>query len=112
TLLALAPASDLAVALVNRSVTGVLGPRRLPRLDLDDGVPTDLRTLVVVPMLLTSAADAEAQVNGLEVHYLANREGDLRFALLSDWLPAPPENIPGDDDPPSGGAPPAAAGRG
>jgi cyclic beta-1,2-glucan glucanotransferase len=97
-LLALAPASDLAVALVNRSVTGVLGPRRLPRLDLDAGVPTELRTLVVVPMLLTSEADAEAQVNGLEVHYLANREGDLRFALLSDWLDAPTEHVAGDDD--------------
>ena len=48
------PASDLAVALVNRAVTSVLGPEPLPRLDLDDGVPTELRTLVVVPMLLTS----------------------------------------------------------
>ena len=40
----------LAVALVNLMVTRVLGPKPLPRLDLDDGVPTDLRTLVVVPM--------------------------------------------------------------
>ena len=76
----------------------VLGPRRLPRLDLDAGVPTDLRTLVVVPMLLTNEADAEAQANGLEVHYLGNREGDLRFALLSDWLDAPTESVPGDDE--------------
>ena len=97
-ILALAPASDLAIALVNRVVTNALGPRTLPRLDLDDGVPTRLRTLVVVPMLLTSEAAAEAQVSGLEVHYLANREGDLRFALLSDWLDAPTEQVPGDDE--------------
>ena len=96
--LALGPASDLAIALVNRSVTYVLGPRTLPRLDLDTGVPTELRTLVVVPMLLTSVADAEAQVGGLEVHYLGNREGDLRFALLSDWLDAPTEEVDGDDE--------------
>ena len=76
----------------------MLGPRPLPRLDLDDGVPTELRTLVVVPMLLTSEADVEAQVGGLEVHYLGNREGDLRFALLSDWLDAPTEQVPGDDE--------------
>jgi cyclic beta-1,2-glucan synthetase len=80
-ILALGPASDLALALVNRSVTNVLGPRPLARLDLDAGVPSELRTLVVVPMLLTSEADVEAQVSGLEVHYLGNREGD-RFALL------------------------------
>ena len=98
TLLALAPASDLAVNLVNMMVTRVLGPMRLPRLDLDDGVPSSLRTLVVVPMLLINEADAEASVGGLEVHYLANREGDLRFALLSDWLDAPAEQMPGDDE--------------
>ncbi len=97
-ILALAPASDLAIALVNRTVTHVLGPKSLPRLDLDDGVPSRLRTLVVVPMLLTSEADVEAQVGGLEVHYLGNREGDLRFALLSDWLDAPTEQVPGDDE--------------
>ncbi len=97
-LLALAPASDLATSLVNRAVTNGLGPRALPRLDLDDGVPARLRTLVVVPMLLTSEADAEAQVAGLEVHYLGNREGDLRFALLSDWLDASTEQVPGDDE--------------
>ncbi|MBF6606333.1 MAG: hypothetical protein IVW53_12195 [Chloroflexi bacterium] len=97
-ILALGPASDLAMALVNREVTRVLGPRPLPRLDLDDGVPSGLRTLVVVPTLLTSEADVEAQVGGLEVHYLGNREGDLRFALLSDWLDAPSERAPGDDE--------------
>ncbi|HEY5495831.1 MAG TPA: glucoamylase family protein, partial [Candidatus Limnocylindrales bacterium] len=96
--LALAPASDLAIDLVNWAVTNVLGPKALPRLDLDDGVPSRLRTLVVVPMLLTSEADAEAQVSGLEVHYLANREGDIRFALLSDWLDASTEQVPGDDE--------------
>ncbi|MBP1705281.1 MAG: glycosyl transferase [Chloroflexi bacterium] len=97
-ILALVPASDLAMALVSRAVTTVLGPRSLPRLDLDDGVPSHLRTLVVVPMLLSGEADVEAQVSGLEVHYLGNREGDLRFALLSDWLDAPTEQVPGDDE--------------
>ena len=97
-ILALGPASDLAIALVDRAVTVVLGPRPLPRLELDDGVPSHLRTLVVVPTLLTSEANAEAQVGGLEVHYLANRDGDIRFALLSDWLDAPTEQVPGDDE--------------
>ena len=97
-ILALGPASDFSIALVNRAVTNLLGPRPLPRLDLDDGVPSRLRTLVVVPTLLIGEADAETQVGGLEVHYLGNREGDLRFALLSDWLDAPTEHVPGDDE--------------
>src|SRR5262245_14689200 len=40
-LLALVPASDLAIALVNREVTELLGPRVLPRLALREGVPAD-----------------------------------------------------------------------
>ena len=97
-LLALVPASDLAIALVNREVTELLGPRVLPRLALRDGVPADLRTLVVVPTFLIDQAQIAEQIERLEVHYLANSEGDLRFALVSDWTDAPHENMPGDDE--------------
>ncbi len=38
------------------------------------------------------------QVERLEVHYLANSDGDLRFALLSDWVDADTETLPGDDE--------------
>jgi cyclic beta-1,2-glucan synthetase len=91
------PASDLAVAIVNRTVVAVLGPSALPRLDLRDGVPPALRTLVVVPTLLTNEAEIEEQIERLEVHYLANPDGDLCFALLSDWTDARAETMPGDD---------------
>jgi cyclic beta-1,2-glucan synthetase len=97
-LLALVPASDLAIAIVNREVTELLGPRVLPRLALRDGVPADLRTLVVVPTLLVGHDQIAEQIERLEVHYLANSDGDLRFALLSDWTDAPQENMPGDDE--------------
>ena len=95
--LAAVPASDLAIALINRAVMALLGPRRLPRLELCDGIPEDLRTIVVMPTLLTTAQEVSGLVERLEVHYLANSEGDLRFALLSDWLDAPHETLPGDD---------------
>jgi cyclic beta-1,2-glucan synthetase len=97
-ILALAPASDLALVLVNWAVTRLFPPRTLPRLELADGVPPELRTLVVVPTLLTRAAEVEDQVARLEIHYLGNPEGDLRFALLSDWLDAPTETVPADDE--------------
>jgi cyclic beta-1,2-glucan synthetase len=92
------PASDLATTLVNRKVTELLGPRALPRLALRDGVPQDLRTLVVVPTLLTGDAQIAEQIERLEVHYLANSDGDLRFALLSDWTDALQETMPEDDE--------------
>ena len=97
-LLAVVPASDLAIALLNRSVTALVTPAVLPRLELRDGVPPHLRTMVVVPMLLTDGAEVNEQIERLEVHYLANPNGDLRFAILSDWLDAPTESMPGDDE--------------
>ena len=97
-LLALFPASDLAIALINRAVTDWLGPRSLPRLDLRKGVPEHLRTIVVMPVLLTRPHEVEELVSRLEIHYLANSEGNLHFALLSDWVDAPTETLPGDEE--------------
>jgi cyclic beta-1,2-glucan synthetase len=97
-LLALVPASELAVSVINRDVTETVGPHRLPKLELKRGVPTELRTLVVVPTLLGSEAEIAEQIENLEVHFLASGEGDLRFALLSDWNDAPSENLPEDEE--------------
>ncbi len=97
-LLALFPASDLAVALVNRAVTALIKPRVLPRLELRDGVPASLRTIVVMPTMLTKTEDIEQQVDQLEIHYLANPDGDLYFALLSDWTDAAVESVPDDEE--------------
>ena len=95
-LLALVPASDLAMALINRTVMAILGPRPLPRMALRNGIPKELRTIVAVPTLLTNQQGIEEQVERLEVHYLANSDDDLRFVLLSDWRDAPSESISGD----------------
>ena len=73
-----------------------LGPRASPKLELSGGVPAELRTLVVIPMLLTDESEIEEVVERLEVHYLANADPELRFALLSDWPDAAAESIPED----------------
>ena len=49
------------------------------------------------PPLLTRRADVEEQLERLEVHYLANPEGHLHFALLTDWTDARTEHMPDDD---------------
>ena len=97
-LLAVIPALDLAIAIVNRFVAAVVKPGKLPRLELRDGVPPALRTMVVVPTLLSARDEIDEQMERLEVHYLANADGDLRFAVLSDWTDAPRESMPGDED--------------
>jgi cyclic beta-1,2-glucan synthetase len=59
---ALFPASDVAIALVNRAVMEVFPPRALPRLALVGGVPSRFKTLVAVPILLTGEAQIAEQV--------------------------------------------------
>ncbi|WP_068874802.1 glucoamylase family protein, partial [Phenylobacterium sp. CCH9-H3] len=94
--LALFPALELAVAVVNAVVTHSVRATFLPALELASGVPSEHRTLLVVPMMLTSPEAVREQVEGLEIHHLASVEGDVHFALLSDWTDADQETLPGD----------------
>jgi cyclic beta-1,2-glucan synthetase len=96
-LLGLIPSIDAAMALVNRGVTRGFGATLLPGLDLRDGVPSHLRTVVAVPILLTTQAALEEQIERLEIHHLASPERELHFALLSDWTDAATETVEGDD---------------
>ncbi|MFL9828683.1 GH36-type glycosyl hydrolase domain-containing protein [Rhodoplanes sp. SY1] len=91
-LVAALPASAAAVAVVDRAITWSFGAVTLPGLGLADGVPPSLRTLVVMPTLLTSEADLLEQVERMEVHHLATG-GDLTFALLSDGIDADREVV-------------------
>lgn len=97
-LAALVPATDIAIALVNRAIAGHVGASALPGLELAEGVPPTLRTLIAVPTLLTTKADLFEQIERLEVHYLSGAEGDLYFALLADGMDAPQEIMAGDDE--------------
>jgi cyclic beta-1,2-glucan synthetase len=97
-ILAFVPASDIAVSLVHRLVALIVPPRLLCKLELDRGVPAELRTMVVVPTLLSSRADIDESIERLQVHHLANPEGHLHFALLTDWSDAANEHMPGDED--------------
>ena len=89
-------ASQLAVALINWLVTLLVKPRLLPRLDFSSGIAPDCRTMVVVPTMLTSIESVDRLVETLEIHYLANRDPHLHFALLTDFRDAPEEIMPED----------------
>ena len=98
-LLAFFPALDIAVSVLNQLVTALLPPRLLPRLDLDThGVPAAYRTAVVMPTLLATVDDVRESLETLEVQFLANREPQLHFAILSDFTDASSEHVAGDDD--------------
>jgi cyclic beta-1,2-glucan synthetase len=90
-------ASELAVTLVHWVATLVVTPQILPRLDFSRGIPVEHRTLVAVPAMLTDTAEIDELVEALEVRFLANRDPNLGFALVTDFRDAPTETADGDD---------------
>ncbi|MCX6119414.1 MAG: cyclic beta 1-2 glucan synthetase, partial [Proteobacteria bacterium] len=71
-------------------------PKKLPRLDLKSGIPSNLRTMVVVPTLIYSEDNVADLLSGLEVRFLANTDKNLHFALLTDFVDSPTQNLPSD----------------
>ena len=53
---ALFPASEAVVAVINRLISESMRPRFLPRLALADGIPPEHRGMVVIPAMLTDRA--------------------------------------------------------
>src|SRR5436305_12585932 len=97
--LLLLPASELAVLAVNYFVTSVLPPQVLPKMSFEkEGIPDDCRTLVVVPMLLTTPDAIQNELNRLEIRYLGNTNANLRFSLLTDIADAPRERLAADTE--------------
>jgi hypothetical protein len=92
--LLLVPASQAAVEIMNDLVTSWLPARLLPKLDFSLGIPDPFKTLVAVPCLLSNESQVTELVRSLEVRYLANRDPNLYFALLTD---GPDSNQPFDE---------------
>jgi cellobiose phosphorylase len=91
------PLSELMINVLHVLVTAQVPPRPLPKLALRDGIPPELRTIVVVPALIHSTGRVDQLIDDLEVRFLGNREDHLHFALLTDLADAPQQSMPADE---------------
>jgi cyclic beta-1,2-glucan synthetase len=89
------PASEAVVALIHRLIAESTRIQPLARLDFSAGIPPEHRVLVVIPSMLSSEANGEL-AHRLHLHWLASREANAQFALLTDWADADTESTPGD----------------
>ena len=90
-------ASHLTVALGNWLATVLAKPHTLPRMDFSNGIPQEMRSMVVVPTMLTSTHNIEDLVKALEVRFLANQDDHLHFGLLTDFCDATVEKLEEDE---------------
>ena len=94
--LSLLPASVLAVLFVQWVLSLLLPVATVNKLDLDKGLTLSTRTVVAVPAMAGSVADAESLLEQLETHWLANTDAQLQLALLADPPDADAETLPAD----------------
>src|SRR5208282_1152417 len=90
-------AGQFATTLVNWLSTLIVAPRSMMRLDFSAGIPDDCRTLVAVPTMLTSEAAVTTMLDQLEVRFLANKDDNLQFALVTDFTDASGPTMPSDE---------------
>ncbi|MGE3973535.1 MAG: glucoamylase family protein [Bdellovibrionales bacterium] len=91
-------ASDIAINLINRSTVALLGPKYLPRLNFDHGLPESLKTFIVVPTMFTDETKIREQLEQIEIHYLSNKDENIYLALLTDFSDSNSEFSENDDE--------------
>ncbi|MDD4565030.1 MAG: glycosyl transferase, partial [Eubacteriales bacterium] len=92
------PASEIAVSIANWLACKIKRPAFFPRLELKDGIPENMSTMVVMPALLTNEKRVEQLLENMESHYLANREENLYFALIGAFADSNGPNADEDTD--------------
>ncbi|GFN33534.1 GH36-type glycosyl hydrolase domain-containing protein [Paenibacillus xylaniclasticus] len=96
-LLLLMPAAEWAVTAGQAMVGNMVRSRPLLRYDYASGIPEDAKTIVVMPIIWSKIEEVEELTDRLELHYLANRDKHLYFALLGDYADAQSERLSSDD---------------
>ncbi|MGD9730711.1 MAG: glucoamylase family protein [Desulfamplus sp.] len=96
-ILSLISVSQLSIAVVNLIAIRFTTPRPLPRMDFSKAIPPQYSTLVVVPTMLASADNVANLIDAMEVRFIANRDENLRFGLLTDFCDASEEKTDKDE---------------
>src|SRR5680860_454188 len=91
-------ASSLIIPSLNWIASVLFNPTFLPKLELREGVPQEMRTMIVVPTLLTNVGRVNELIEQIEISYLANKDENIYFALLGDFADASSEVIQGDEE--------------
>ena len=90
--------SQTVVSVVNWVSTIIVRPKTLPKMDFSKAIAPGAHTLVVVPTLLGSIQAIESLIENLEVSYLANKDPQINYALLTDFKDALQETMPEDEE--------------
>jgi len=79
--------------IANNIFTRGVQTKKIPALDYLCRIPDSARTFVVMPVIVSSKEQALDYMERLHKLYLANRQENLYYALLADYMDAPAERM-------------------
>ncbi|MDF2668103.1 MAG: family 36 glycosyl transferase, partial [Paenibacillus sp.] len=91
------PVSEWVITMLHLLIECGVRPRPLMRYDYSNGVPREAATMVVIPVIWSTREEVQELADRLELHYLANRDANIHFALLGDFSDAQEQVLPEDE---------------
>jgi cyclic beta-1,2-glucan synthetase len=85
TTISLSSVAQLSISVINWLYTLLVKPTILPRMDFSKKIPSEYRTLVIVPTIISNINSIDDLVNSLEIRYLSNCEDNIHYGLLTDF---------------------------
>jgi cyclic beta-1,2-glucan synthetase len=79
------PAMEWATTWMHGLIECCKQPIPLLRYDFSNGITSEAKTIVVIPVIWSSIQDVENVVNRLELHYLVGQDAHIQYALLADF---------------------------
>ncbi|QAY65224.1 GH36-type glycosyl hydrolase domain-containing protein [Paenibacillus protaetiae] len=92
------PVSDWAVTVMHESICRLFESNPLLRYDYARGIDADAATITVIPVIWSKAEDVLDTADRLELHYLANKDPNISFAILGDFADAASEVADSDEE--------------
>ena len=78
------PISEIYLKILNYILSKIVKPKKIPKIDFENGITKENSSMVVIPSILTSKEKVIELMKKLEVYYLANKSENLYFTLLGD----------------------------
>ncbi|MDD2377898.1 MAG: glucoamylase family protein [Bacilli bacterium] len=83
-LVLLIPISELVIIVIQKIFLKFFRPQPLPKLNFSKGIPSNHKTMVVIPTIIKNEEKIREVFKSLEKYYLINRTKNLYFTLLGD----------------------------
>ena len=78
------PVYEILIKLINYIIGKVVKSEKIPKMNFEDGIGIENKTMVVIPTIVNSEEKIKSMFEKIEIYYLANQDENLYFTLLGD----------------------------